>query len=67
MIGNLEKQIQCFLLDNQIMIFKAVSDCLFVPLHSIIVDVYNALQALQCHKAYIVLLVHQKSTKDIDS
>lgn len=43
-IGNLEEKVQSFLLDDQIMIFKTVSDCLLVSLHRIVINVNDALE-----------------------
>ena len=49
------------------MILEAVSDRLLVPLHSIVVNVNHALEALQCHEADIVLPVHEEPAKDVDA
>lgn len=66
-VGNLEEQVESLLLNDKIMVFKAVCDCLLVSLHSVIININNALETLKCDKSNIIFPIHKESSEDVDS
>lgn len=66
-IGDLVDEIQSLLLDLEIMVLQTVCDSALVSLNCAVVDVYHLLKLVEGHVSYIVLPVHQESTKNVNS
>ena len=55
------------LLDDQIVIFETLCDCVALPLHSVVIDFDHSHQLLKSHISDIIFLVGQEATQDVNS
>lgn len=67
LVGDLVQQVQGLLLNDQVMVFQAISNSGLVSFDSVVVYVNHLLESLQRYEPHVVLPIHQEPAQNVDA